>query len=204
MRRSRTISLSAAAVEFVPPDYFAVLNLRAIFSREAPLEVDIGCGDGAYLAALAGRYPQHNFLGIERLAGRVRAACNKIAQQQIENARVLRVEAAYAVTHLLPPRSVTAFHILFPDPWPKRRHQRRRVLDENFFRSLERALVPGGNIRLATDQRDYFDRMREAAAEVFQMETSFDGLIGSTFQRRYEEAGAPIYRVLLRKTSDVR
>lgn len=204
MRGRRIISPSAAAVEFVPSDYVAPLNLRAVFPREAPLEVDIGCGDGAYLSALAEQIPEHNFLGIERLVGRVRSACHKIAQRQLANARILFVDATYAVVYLLPPQSVTAFHVLFPDPWPKRRHQRRRVIDDRFLRALSTALVPNGVIRIATDQIDYFDDIRQSAAAIFATDIAPDDFVSSTFHRHYEQLGAPIYRLVLRKSSGVR
>lgn len=188
----------------MPRDYFAPLDLRELFPRAAPLEVDVGCGDGTYLAAIAEQNPEHNFLGFERLVGRVRAACNKIAQRRLENARVLLIEARYAVTYLLPAESVSAFHILFPDPWPKRRHQRRRVLEQTFFGSLARALVTGGVVRIATDQPDYFDEIREAASAVFAVEDADANSFRSTFEQRYEEQDVPVYRLLLRKASRVR
>ena len=203
MRGRRTISPTAAAVEFVPDNYFAPLNLRDVFPREAPLEVDVGCGDGSYLAALAADNPDHNFLGIERLPGRIRSTCHKIAHRQLGNARVMLVEATYAIAYLLPRESVTAFHILFPDPWPKRRHQRRRVLDEEFFRSLDSALCADGVIRLATDQADYFDEVRDIALKKFATERENAARLTSTFQRRFEDRGVPIYRLVLRKTSAV-
>lgn len=204
MRGRRTISRCAAAVEFVPRDYFAPLDLRQLFPREAPLEVDVGCGDGAYLATIAEQSPERNFLGLERLAGRVRSACNKIAQRQLENARVLLIDASYAVEYLFPARSVAAFHILFPDPWPKRRHQRRRVLDDAFFDALKGALAPGGLVRFATDQRDYFDHVHEIARRKFTIKKPDNEVARSTFQRRFEEVGAPIYRLVLRNTSGCR
>lgn len=204
MRGRRTISPTAAAVEFIPANYFAPLNLREVFPREAPLEVDIGCGDGAYLAALAQQNPEHNYLGIERLAGRIRSACNRIARQRLANVRVLLIEASYAVAYLLPPQSIAAFHILFPDPWPKRRHKRRRVVDHEFFESLGRALVPGGAVRIATDQHDYFEQIGESVSDIFAVEAGAAEPLSSTFERRYERFGAPIYRLVLRKVCDVR
>ena len=204
MRRRRTISPSAAAVEFVPANYFAPLDLRGLFPRQAPLEVDIGCGDGSYIVALAQQNSTHNFLGIERLVGRIRSACNKIAVRRLDNARILLVEASYAVAYLLPPQSVTTFHILFPDPWPKRRHQGRRVLDETFFRSVRRALVADGLIRIVMDQRDYFDQVCEDASRIFAIQSEAPASLSSTFQRRFEVQGARIYRLLLRKTSERR
>ncbi|MFL6584381.1 MAG: tRNA (guanosine(46)-N7)-methyltransferase TrmB [Chthoniobacterales bacterium] len=207
VRASRTISPAAAAVELVPKDGLAPLDPRELFPREAPLELDIGCGDGAYLAALAQQNPQHNFLGIDRLAGRIRSACNKIAHGQLTNARLLLADANYAVTYLLPEGSVTAFHILFPDPWPKRRHHHRRVLKKNFCCSLALALTERGVVRIATDQPDYFaeiERAFRASGSFAAVEISDEPMAVTTFERHFRNAGAAIYRLLLRKIAPPR
>src|SRR5207245_11080974 len=91
----------------------------------------------------------------------VRSACRKATR--IDNMRVIRVETSYAVRYLLPEQSVQVLHLLFPDPWPKRRHQRRRVMTSEFLRSVHRALAPQGVLRIATDQRDYFEQMQRLA-----------------------------------------
>src|ERR1700742_4255009 len=90
----------AFAPEFVPESYFQALDLEPVFPRRAPLEVDLGCGDGSFLVALAKQNPQRNFLGFERLVGRVRSATRKIAHENLDNARVLRIESSYAVAYL--------------------------------------------------------------------------------------------------------
>ena len=101
------------------------LDLDEIFGRKAPLHVDLGCGDGSFLCAMAQRMPDKNFLGIERLLNRVRTSARKAAP--LDNVRLLRMESSYAVRYLLPPESVERFYLLFPDPWPKRRPHRRRI-----------------------------------------------------------------------------
>jgi tRNA (guanine-N7-)-methyltransferase len=129
--------------------------------------MDLGCGDGSFLVALAKRHPEMNFLGIERMAGRVAKACRKAAR--IDNVRVLHLESSYAVGYLLPENSVDVFYLLFPDPWPKRRHQRRRVMTLEFLQSIHRALVSGGMLRLATDQADYFKQMQHLTKQNFSI-----------------------------------
>ena len=208
MRRRRNISPDAAAVEFVPANCFAPLNLREVFGRSAPTEVDLGCGDGSYITAVAEENPARNFLAVERLAGRVRASCGTIARRQLGNARVIRIDSLYAVANLLEPASITAFHLMFPDPWPKRRHQNRRIVTDEFLASVARALEPGGTFQIATDHRDYFDQITILArrAKDFHMGVADDDLVTpqSTFERRFRLAGTSIYRLLLRKISDVR
>lgn len=182
------------------------LDFFALFGREAPLEVDLGCGDGTFLAELAAAAPARDFVGLERLIGRVRSACRKIAQQRLSNARVLRVEMREKVARLFPPQSVDVFHVMFPDPWPKRRHETRRLIDAMFLKSLHEISRADGIIRIATDQRDYFNVIKKCAlaTRLFDLITSAQEPVGlSTFEKRYREMGASIYRLELRKISPV-
>jgi len=117
-------------IELVSASYIARFDLTTIFERIAPLHVDLGCGEGSLLCELAERHPEKNFLGIERLASRVAKTSRKAAR--IDNVRVLHAETSYALRYLLPERSVETFYLLFPDPWPKRRHHRRRIFTPDF------------------------------------------------------------------------
>ena len=192
-------------IELVPETYVAPLDLTVIFGRLAPLHVDLGCGDGSFLSELARRYPEENFLGIDRLVGRVARACRRAAA--LENVRVLNVESSYAVRHWLPEGSVETFYLLFPDPWPKRRHQRRRIVKLDFLDAIHRALAHNGSFKIATDQLDYFEKIRALAENhsgfaIVDLENS--DLPMTKFERRFRELGAPIYRLSLRKISPVR
>ena len=189
----------------MPADYVARLDFNQIFGRHAPIEIDLGCGDGAYLAAIATAAPARNFLGIERLLGRVRSTCRKVAASGLSNARVLRIESLYAVRDLFPHRSIDAFHIMFPDPWPKRRHQRRRLLDEPFFDALALALTARGIVQVATDQREYFDLVRESAtASGAFREIDWCSRAQTTFERHFCSRGLPVYRLALSKEAPER
>ncbi len=203
-------------IELVPETYVAPFDLFAIFGRAAPLHVDLGCGDGSFLCELAKRHPEENFLGIDRLAGRVAKACRKAVA--LENVRVLNVESSYAVGYLLPERSVETFYLLFPDPWPKRRHHRRRIVTKAFLESTHRALENGGVLQIATDQFDYFRQIeRLGHASSLQVSEELDGFKPSSlgqetssdknddfpltkFERRFSALGVPIYRLALRKS----
>ncbi len=195
-------ALTAEQVQLVPANYFAPLDLTANFPRTAPVEVDLGCGDGTFLTAMAAQHPERNFLGIERLAGRIRSACGKVARAQLPNVRVLLVDSAYAVAYLLPEGSVAVMHLLFPDPWPKKRHHRRRIVTPEFLASVHRALAPGGRLRIVTDQADYFAAIRElVAASEFQNapDDPAEEFPRTTFEKHFVAASAPIYRLGLRK-----
>lgn len=176
-----------------------------MFGRRAPLHVDLGCGDGTFLCALAQQMPEKNFLGIERLLGRVNSTAHKLDKYKIDNARALRIEISYAVRFLLPPESVETFYLLFPDPWPKRRHQRRRVLTDELLDAIKSALVPGGTFHIATDQRDYFEQIKSTASSHLEVVDLIDVDLPLTkFEKRYRERGETIYRLLLRKVAPVR
>jgi tRNA (guanine-N7-)-methyltransferase len=204
MLQFREFPALASDVEIVSASYFAPLDLEAIYGRSAPIEVDLGCGDGSFLVEIAAANPARDFLGIERLLGRARRAHRKITQRELTNARVLRVETSYAVRQILPADSVALFHLMFPDPWPKRRHWRRRIVTEDFFASIHRALAPHGLLRIATDQTDYFREIERLASQSTQFVISSDPepqRAPSTFEKRF--SGSEIYRLVLRKVSDV-
>jgi tRNA (guanine-N7-)-methyltransferase len=180
------------------------LDLEKIFGRKAPLHVDLGCGNGSFLCALAQRAPDKNFLGIERLLNRVRASARKGAT--LDNVRLLRVESSYAVCYLLPTESVERFYLLFPDPWPKRRHHRRRIVTPDFLTSIHGALQKNGSIYIATDDLDYFRKIKEIAQSNprFSIRDVNVELPQSRFARIFREKGAPIHWLELRKISPVK
>ena len=208
MRASKTMTAEAAQVEYFPPDGGPSLDLPQLFPSPAPLELDLGCGDGSFLVALATEQSERNFLGVERLVGRVRTACRKIAAHRLTNVRVLRGDIGEAVTSLLPSGSVEVCHIMFPDPWPKRRHHRRRTVTTELLQAIARILTPSGVVRLTTDDAPYFAQMEEVAATAAELAAisadAAPALPLSTFEKRFVERGLPIYRLVLRKVSPER
>lgn len=144
---------------FIPPDYFRELRSDEIFADAgAALEVDLGCGDGSFFAAMADHYPDRRFLGVERMLGRVVKSSRKINRAGLTNARVMRLESSYSVACLLPTAGVARLHLLCPDPWPKAKHKDRRLINqEDFLAGLERILACGGEFLLKTDDPQYFD-----------------------------------------------
>jgi tRNA (guanine-N7-)-methyltransferase len=201
----RTNKRTCPEFEVIPQTSLEPLDLVAIFGRAAPLEVDLGCGDGTFLAALAARNPERNFLGVDRMLGRVRGASRNIGHAPLTNARVVQFEILHAVQQLLARESVDVFHLLFPDPWPKRRHQSRRVVTVEFLRAIARALKLEGELRIATDQGDYFSSMQEVVEQtrpLLEVAMAKESEVpGTTFEGRFREEGAQIYRLVLRKTS---
>ena len=153
-----------------PRSYVEPLPIRESFSKPQPLEIELGAGDGSFLAIWAAKNPSHNFLGVERLLGRIRKADRKIQRAGLTNARLLRIEAGYFMEYLLPAGSAIALHIYFPDPWPKRKHWRHRLINEHFTRVAGKALQPGGTVYLRTDDQSYFAQM----TEVFGKNSDFE------------------------------
>ena len=196
----------ATEAEIVPANCSAPLDLEAIYGRRAALEVDLGCGEGSFLAALAAQNPERNFLGIERQVGRIRSASHKIAVGGLINTRVLRFEIAQAVSDLLPAGSVSVFHLMFPDPWPKRRHAPRRLFNQKFLGTINNALAPEGFLRISTDDTEYFKQIRLIALESPNFAvTSPTGSTAplSKFEKMFIKIGKPIHRLSLRKISPV-
>lgn len=141
----------------MPDNYFRRVERAEIFPDDAPLELDLGCGDGSFLLEMARHHPERRFLGVERLLGRVRKVCKLATRAQLPNLKILRLESLYTVEWLLPPRSISRLHLLFPDPWPKARHHKRRIVQAPFLQALEQVLVPGGEFLFKTDHPEYFD-----------------------------------------------
>lgn len=197
------LSERAQLAEFAPTTYSGRVKLEDIFTRPAPLDLDIGSGEGAFLEAMAVRHPERNFLGLERLLGRVRKVCRAIAQKDLANARVMRIESYYAIRNLLPLESVCIAHVSFPDPWPKRYHHPRRLIQASFLRELHAVLAPGGELRIKTDDEPYFRWMENAFAAVTGYERTEwveePGYPKTNFEQRFIAQGLTIYRARLRK-----
>src|SRR6267154_3469390 len=193
-------------IELLPELHVARLEVAELFGRNAPLHIDLGCGDGSFLCEMARRFPKRNFLGIERLTRRVEKVRRKA--EKIENVRVLRADTLFAVRYLLPKNSVETFYLLFPDPWPKRRHQFRRIFTRDFLEAIAVALEKRGILRVATDQLDYFHQIERLSRAHLQFQTvapSLDAVLPVTkFERKFRKQVVPIYRLTLRKTSPVK
>jgi tRNA (guanine-N7-)-methyltransferase len=180
------------------------LDLEEIFGRKAPLHVDLGCGEGSFLCALAQRMPDKDFIGVERLSRRARSAAHKAAG--LSNVRLIQIESSYAVRYLLPLESVETFYLLFPDPWPKRRHHRRRIVTPDFLESVHATLKDNGVIYIATDYREYFEQIKANAESTrgFTMGNAGADLPQSKFGFTFQREGIPINWLALRKISPVK
>ncbi len=191
---------AAMAGEMVPEDYFRKLERSEICRGGRALEIDLGCGDGSFLMEMAREYGDRDFLGVERLLGRVRKVCKKITRRGLSNARVLRLDSRYVVEWLLPEASVSRLHLLCPDPWPKVRHHRRRLMQVDFLEAVWRSLVPGGEFLFMTDHEEYFEwageKMREFGKfEMLEWEAETFFYPKTDFQVQWEAEGKRMWRL---------
>ncbi|MDH4444313.1 MAG: tRNA (guanosine(46)-N7)-methyltransferase TrmB [Akkermansiaceae bacterium] len=199
-----TLTRPALAGEFVPADYFREVERAQLCRGERPLEIDLGCGDGSFLMGMAKKFPERDFLGVERLLGRVRKVCRKITRQSLGNAKVLRLDSRYVVEWLLPEATVSRLHLLCPDPWPKLRHHRRRLVQTEFLSAVRRALIPGGEFLFMTDHEEYFQWAVEKTVEFGgfeRLEWNEDSFFypKTDFQELWESEGKLMFRLRCRK-----
>lgn len=131
------------------------LNLREVFGRNAPVVVEIGFGMGETTAHIAAAHPGVDYLAIEVHTPGVGSLLRQLEEQRLENVRVIQHDAVEVLRDMLPPASLSGVHIYFPDPWPKKRHHKRRLVQADFTALIAGRLVPGGYVHLATDWEEY-------------------------------------------------
>ena len=178
------------------------LDLAELFARAQPLEAELGCGDASFLVEYARRHPDRNFIGVERLLGRMRKLDRKGRRAGLANLRGVRIESSYFLQYLLPPRAASALHVYFPDPWPKKRHHKNRLVNESFPALARAALTPGGAVYLRTDDADYFRQMTEffSADKNFEEIETPAGLaeLPTDFERDFNSKGIQTLRAAYR------
>ena len=190
---------------YKPASYVQRLDWNAVFQRPATIEVELGSGDGSFLANYAKQHPERNFFGVERLLGRLRKLNRKALRAGLENMALLRLEASYVIEFMVPPESIDALHIYFPDPWPKRKHRKNRLINERFTEITARALKVGGVIYLRTDDLDYFQQM----TRVFDANARFEGVktpaelvnVVTDFERNFHLRGVATNHAAYRRKS---
>jgi len=146
---------------FVLPYAAAQLDSTAAFGRAAPLVLEIGFGMGQATAQVAQAQPQTNFLGVEVHPPGVGALLKLMGEQQLSNIRIVQHDAVEVLTHMLAPAILAGVHIWFPDPWHKKRHHKRRLIQPALLALLASRLQPGGYLHLATDWQPYAEQMLE-------------------------------------------
>jgi tRNA (guanine-N7-)-methyltransferase len=157
-------ALAELAPRLVLPFEEHPIDSVALFGRAAPLVVEIGFGMGQATAAIAAERPDANFLGIEVHEPGVGALLQRIDEQQLRNLRIVRHDAVEVLKSMIAPASLAAVHVFFPDPWPKKRHWKRRLIQAPFVALAASRLAPGGVLHCATDWQPYAEQMLEVLA----------------------------------------
>ncbi|MFQ5415257.1 MAG: tRNA (guanosine(46)-N7)-methyltransferase TrmB [Phycisphaerae bacterium] len=187
-----------------PPSDDAVLDPMAWFATPGPFEIEVGCGKGGFLLARARALPHVRLLGIEWANKYYRYCADRMARWQLTNVRVMRADAAHFIAHHLPPACVSVMHVYHPDPWPKKRHQKRRLFQPAFVAAAVRVLVPGGRLCVQSDHAPYFEHIRTvlvAHAELEPCAWAASGAVpdpawtGTNFEIKYVRDGRSIYRL---------
>lgn len=189
--------------EILPGQLSLPADWRAVFGRSAPLVVEIGCGKGTWLLGQAAADPDRNYLAIERAWDYFKVLRERAVKRRMPNLRVCRTDAADLIANCFGPQCVSVYHVYFPDPWPKARHQKRRLLTPEFCATLRRTLRPEGELFFATDHQGYAEEaipaLRTAFAVTEHPEPWPDAPKGRTnYEIKYLREGRPIWRLIAR------
>jgi tRNA (guanine-N7-)-methyltransferase len=186
------------------------IDFARIFGRPGPVHIEVGSGRGTFLVNQAKLSPDTNFLGIEWASRYYRYTVDRIGRWNLKNVRMLRTDAAAFISEFVPDTSVDCFHIYFPDPWPKKRHHKRRFICDKNLDQFLRCLRPSGTIRIATDHADYFEQIEKVLSAKSDCLRKIDFLptatasigewVGSNFERKYLKENRPIYTTAVKKT----
>lgn len=185
-------------------------GIVSLFEKEQPLSLEIGCGIGDFVVQLAARHPERNFVATDIFNQGCLKTCARIDEAGLTNVRVMRSEARFLMTHLLGPESLQALYINCPDPWPKKRHRKRRLVNHEFLKLAFHTLQPNGEFNFSTDFVDY----GISVGEMLEAESGFTNLqdtpyshdLGdypiSKYMRRFLDLGQPIYYCHFQRRSD--
>jgi len=185
------------------------IDFVRLFGRLAPLHIEIGVGRGTFILNQAKTNPNTDFLGIEWASKYYRYSVDRIGRWNLTNVRIIRTDATAFIADFLPDSCADCFHIYFPDPWPKKRHHKRRFLNTANADQLLRCLKPAGIIRIVTDHAEYFDQIKNVLTEKADSLEEVDFLpaagadtgewVGSNFERKYLKENRPIFFIAVRK-----
>jgi len=178
----------------------APLDWQHVFGRAAPVVLEIGFGMGATTAEIAAAHPERDFVGIEVHAPGVGSLLRELDRRALANVRVIRHDAVEVVDAMIPPGSLAGIHVFFPDPWPKKRHHKRRLLKPDFVHALALRLAPGGYVHIATDWSDYAEEMLATLGVERLLANTVEGFAPrpesrpqTKFERRGTRLGHPVF-----------
>jgi tRNA (guanine-N7-)-methyltransferase len=202
VRRGSRLPLEKLAPYLLPiPDPSHPLSLAGVFGNAQPVEIEVGFGKGLFLLTSALANPLTNYLGIEIERKYQLFTANRIAKRHLTNVRLVQADARTFFRDCIRASSVHAIHVYFPDPWWKKRHEKRRVFTSSFVAECARVLRNGGLLRVATDVEDYFRIIQELLRQQPTMherqltDSNPANTAATNFERKARELGHPIFRV---------
>jgi len=211
LRQGRTTPAQARALAELLPQFgiaFARerLDLDRAFGRKAPKILEIGFGMGETTAAIARAHPENDYLGIEVHTPGVGALLRRVAGAGLANVRVIQHDAVEVIEHMLGERTLDGVHIFFPDPWPKKRHHKRRLIQPAFVELLARRMKPGAILHVATDWEDYAQHILAVLSAEPQLENTAPGYAPrpavrplTKFEGRGLELGHRVWDIVFRR-----
>ena len=199
---------TSAQVEFRFRENEEQLHWDLLFDDGKPVEIEIGCGKGRFIINSAMANPEINYIGIERALRYFRIMKDRVVRRELTNIRLLRDDAVYFVERYIPDGAVSAYHVYFPDPWPKKRHRKRRLFNPRFLDQVVRTLSAGGTVDFATDYVEYYDEIRSLLDASDRLTVSEEiparvkelGGDLTNFETKYAAAGRTIHRGAYVKT----
>ena len=207
LRQGRTTPAQQRALAELLPKYGLPLAgeplvCREVFGRNAPLVLEIGSGMGETTAAIAQARPDADFIAVEVHGPGIGSLLNRISAGELKNLRVVRQDAVEVLERMIPDGALAAIHLFFPDPWPKKRHHKRRLVQPPFAALAARKLAPGGTLHAATDWPDYADHMNEVFSREPLLEPAQEGFAqrpATKFETRGRRLGHPIADLYFRR-----
>lgn len=202
------IAAKTVPVVAVAADEARIESWRELFGNDRPVEMEIGTGKGTFLVRRATEQPEINFFGIEWCNEIYKYAVDRMQRRKISNVRLMRADASLFVRTQCPANSLSVLHIYHPDPWPKKRHRKRRLVQPLFVAAAARCLVPGGRLAIQTDHAEYFEQIRavvlaEPLLEQIEFDDPTSGVSGqrvlTNFEIKYEREGRTFYRIAMRR-----
>ncbi len=183
------------------------IDWKELFGNDHPVELEIGMGKGTFLTEQARARPDVNFFGIEWARWFWRYASDRLRRNDCMNARTVRAEAGFFLAEFVTDASLSVLHIYFPDPWPKARHNKRRLIQPKFMPLVERVLAPAGRLQVVTDHADYFEQIettvKGSGLEIMEYNrpgSAGEGeFVGTNFERKYRREGRPFHAIAARR-----